>query len=110
MEDYQNSLLDGRLYSKFLESDIAKKIEDEYNQKANKAASRAITAYYGGNIGGTDSYSIAKAKQARMEVEQEKQKVLNETYGEYAKEYPNYINNLYNEKLVGLKVQYGITD
>lgn len=110
MEDYQNSLLDGRLYSKFLESDIAKKIEDEYNQKANRAASQSMVATGGYGTGGTDSYSIAKAKQARMEVEQEKQKVLNETYGEYAKEYPNYINNLYNEKLVGLKVQYGIID
>ena len=93
-----------------MESDIAKKIEDEYNQKANRAASQSMVATGGYGTGGTDSYSIAKAKQARMEVEQEKQKVLNETYGEYAKEYPNYINNLYNEKLVGLKVQYGITD
>ena len=99
IRDYQNALLDGSFYSDFLESDIAKNIYNRYH-----------IVYDGTDSGNIDSYSKANAEAAQYALEVQANAEVLEAYNLYVQEYPEYLNNLYNEKLAALKVQYGIVD
>lgn len=93
------------LYSDFLETDIAKNIFNKYGLKGKGDMG------YNGAVNDFFSAQAANAKTATVKkAEAELHEAYNVYVQEYMQEFPEYLKNLYNEKLVGLKVQYGITD
>lgn len=93
------------LYSDFLETDIAKNIFNKYGLKGKDDMT------YNGAI---NDFFSAQAANAKAAIVQKAEAELHDAYNvyvqEYMQEFPEYLKNLYNEKLAELKIQYGITD
>lgn len=93
------------LYSDFLETDIAKNIFNKYGLKGKGDMG------YNGAVNDFFSAQAANAKTATVKkAEAELHEAYNVYVQEYMQEFPEYLKNLYNEKLAELKIQYGITD
>lgn len=67
-----------------------------------------------GYNGAVNDFFSAQAANAKTATVKKAEAELHEAYNvyvqEYMQEFPEYLKNLYNEKLAELKIQYGITD
>lgn len=80
--------------SEFKQSDIAKNIYEQYNLSGSEAASRALTANYGGNIGGMDSFSAAQAARVKYAHKNEAEKAVLDAYNAYIQNLVNAANTV----------------